>query len=84
MTAQPLPFTQLQKRLGRKRVDLWLTQEIPVQFVIFDVLYRDGELLLEMPLAQRRERLADLVSGQRAHSCAWRRRFAVRARNRSP
>lgn len=61
--SQPLPFTQLQKRLGRKRVDLWMTQEIPVQFVIFDVLYRDGELLLEMPLAQRRERLADLVSG---------------------
>ena len=48
--AQPLPFTQLQKRLGRRNPDLWLIEEIPVKFVLFDLLYHDGELLLDVPL----------------------------------
>ncbi len=26
------PFTELQKRLGRKRVDMWLQHDIPVKF----------------------------------------------------
>src|SRR5260370_15300488 len=48
--AQPLPFTQLQRRLGRRNPDLWLIAEIPVKFVLFDLLYRDGELLLNSSL----------------------------------
>ena len=55
---QPLPFTQLQRRLGRKKIDLWLSQEIPVRFVVFDLLYADGELLLDVPLRERREQVA--------------------------
>ncbi len=58
--SQPLPFTQLQRRLGRKQADLWLTEEIPVHFVIFDLLYHDGDLLLDSPLSVRRERLRKL------------------------
>jgi len=54
---RPLPFTELQKRLGRKRVDMWLQQDIPVKFVGFDLLYQDGELLLDEPLAKRKARL---------------------------
>jgi DNA ligase 1 len=62
--AQPLPFTELQKRLGRKQLDLWLPREIPVRFAAFDLLYQDGELLLDEPLNQRRKRLeAILPSG---------------------
>ena len=54
---RPLPFTELQKRLGRKQVDMWLQQDIPVKFVAFDLLYQNGELLLDAPLAKRRARL---------------------------
>jgi DNA ligase-1 len=60
--AQPLPFTQLQKRLGRRNPDLWLVEEIPVKFVIFDLLYLDGELLLDLPLIERRRRLKQLLA----------------------
>jgi ATP-dependent DNA ligase I len=61
---RPLPFTELQKRLGRKQADMWLLQDIPASFVAFDCLYQDGELLLDEPLARRRERLASLVAGR--------------------
>jgi len=54
---RPLPFTELQKRLGRKQVDFWLAQDVPVKFVAFDVLFENGELLLELPLRERKERL---------------------------
>src|SRR5271165_2259697 len=54
--ARPLPFTELQKRLGRKRVDMFLQHDIPVKFVAFDLLYQDGELLLDEPLAKRKTR----------------------------
>ena len=62
--AQPLPFTQLQKRLGRRNPDLWLIEEIPVKFVLFDLLYVDGELLLDSPLVERRRRLKRLLAAQ--------------------
>jgi DNA ligase-1 len=62
----PMPFTELQKRLGRKQLDLWLQHDIPVRFVAFDLLYQDGELLLDMPLAARRKRLEGIFSGSGA------------------
>jgi DNA ligase-1 len=60
--AQPLPFTQLQKRLGRKKPGASLIEEIPVRFVVFDLLYRDGELLLDAPWLERRKRLKELFA----------------------
>jgi DNA ligase-1 len=59
--SQPLPFTQLQKRLGRRKPDLRMMEEIPVRFVLFDLLYRDGELLLDRPLLERRSGLKQLL-----------------------
>jgi DNA ligase 1 len=56
--SRPLPFTELQKRLGRKQVDMWMQHDIPVKFVAFDVLYQDGELLLDKGLTERKGRLA--------------------------
>lgn len=58
-----LPFTQLQQRLGRKQPELWLPLEIPVRFVAFDLLYLNGESLLDTPLAERRRRLEELLAG---------------------
>jgi len=62
---RPLPFTELQKRLGRKQIDLWMQHDIPVKFVAFDLLYQDGELLLDEQLADRKRRL-DAIFGNAA------------------
>jgi DNA ligase 1 len=59
---RPLPFTELQKRLGRKRLDMFLQTDIPVKYVAFDLLYQDGELLLDEGLAKRKERLDTLLA----------------------
>lgn len=56
--SRPLPFTELQKRLGRKHLDMFIQNDIPVNYVAFDLLYHDGELLLDEPLAKRKARLA--------------------------
>jgi DNA ligase 1 len=55
--SQPLPFTELQKRLGRKKVDFWLAEDIPVKFIAFDVLFENSDVLLDHPLSERKERL---------------------------
>src|SRR5262249_9398998 len=54
---RPLPFTELQKRLGRKHLDLFIQSDIPVIFVAFDLLFQDGELLLDEALSARKTRL---------------------------
>jgi DNA ligase 1 len=55
--ARPLPFTELQKRLGRKNLDMFIQNEIPVKYVAFDLLFQNGELLLEEELEERKARL---------------------------
>ncbi|HVS71824.1 MAG TPA: ATP-dependent DNA ligase [Phycisphaerae bacterium] len=56
-----LPFSILQRRLRRKQLTGRHLRENPCAFVAFDLLWVDGELLLERPLAERRERLRRLV-----------------------
>jgi len=56
-----LPFTSLQPRLGRKRITADICERAPVVFIAFDLLCLDGELLLDRPLADRREALEALV-----------------------
>ncbi|MDB5295647.1 MAG: ATP-dependent ligase [Phycisphaerales bacterium] len=51
---QVLPFGQLQKRLGRKNPSPAVLAAHPCAFIAFDVLYRDGRLVMEEPLADRR------------------------------
>ena len=55
-----LPFSALQKRLGRKTVSAELQAEVPVVFVVYDVLYHANEVLLEQPLHKRRAMLEAL------------------------
>jgi DNA ligase-1 len=57
-----LPFRYLQARLQRKDVSPELLQEVPVRYVAFDALARDEEFLLDRPLADRREQLAELLA----------------------
>jgi DNA ligase-1 len=58
-----LPFRSLQARLQRKDVAADLLREVPVRYIVFDALARDDEFLLDHPLAERRERLAELLAG---------------------
>jgi len=48
-----LPFSELQKRLGRKKVSAALQREVPVAYVVFDVLYAGEELVIDRPLRER-------------------------------
>jgi len=57
-----LPFRTLQARLQRKLVDEALRREIPIAYIVFDLLALDGELLIDEPLQLRRGLLADLVT----------------------
>ena len=56
-----LPFAHLQKRLGRKKISAQMRRENPLAFIAFDILYQDGELLVDCPLQDRRARLAKLA-----------------------
>ncbi|HTM89962.1 MAG TPA: ATP-dependent DNA ligase [Terriglobales bacterium] len=51
--SRALPFSELQKRLGRKTVTETRMRAVPVAYVAFDVLYTEGELVIDQPLRQR-------------------------------
>ncbi len=55
-----LRFFELQRRLGRKKVDEDLRRDVPVVLVIFDLLWLDGRTLLDEPLTARRKLLEGL------------------------
>jgi DNA ligase 1 len=57
-----VPFTELQQRLGRKQIDLFMSTRLPVSFVAFDLLFLDGAELLEMPFSERRLKLINLLA----------------------
>jgi DNA ligase-1 len=59
------PFSALQERLGRKKVSDELLRRVPVAYLVFDVLYAGGELLLERPLRERMQRLDGLLAAER-------------------
>jgi DNA ligase-1 len=56
-----LPFSELQKRLGRKNVGTQLLTAVPVVLVAYDLLYAAGRVLIDEPLAERRRVLDGLV-----------------------
>jgi DNA ligase 1 len=60
-----LPFSTLQQRLGRKQVSQELMQQVPVAYLVFDVLYAGGELLLERSLLEREKILDALLAAPR-------------------
>jgi len=56
-----LSFFELQKRLGRREGDLFLGGDIPVSYLVFDLLRLDGVSLLRRPLAERHALLEELA-----------------------
>lgn len=62
VTGRALPFSELQKRLGRKKVSPELVKQVPAAYVVFDVLYAGGELLIEKPLLERKKILEQIFA----------------------
>lgn len=59
--AKPLPFAQLQRRIGRKALGAKILDEVPVVLIAYDLLEIAGEDVRDRPLAWRRARLAELL-----------------------
>jgi DNA ligase 1 len=47
------PFSVLQQRLGRKKVSDRMLREVPVAYLVFDILYAGGKLLIDRTLRER-------------------------------
>ena len=65
---RPLPFAQLQRRIGRKNLSAKIRSEVPIVILAYDLLELGGEDLREQPLSERRERLAELVNSSQPES----------------
>ena len=59
--AAPRPFTALQKRIGKLKPGAKLLAATPVRFMAYDLLELEGKDLREVPLRDRRARLAQLL-----------------------
>jgi DNA ligase-1 len=57
---RPLHFHELQKRLRRKTVTDSLMSEVPIVYVAYDILYLNGQSLVDRPLTERKELLSQL------------------------
>lgn len=55
-----IPFTVFQRRLGRSEGDLFLQTEVPVRFLVFDLLHHNGVDWIHRPLRERRAALESL------------------------
>jgi DNA ligase-1 len=58
----PLPFAQLQRRIGRKSPGPRLLAEVPIALLAFDLLELGGADLRAIPFRKRREHLAQLLA----------------------
>lgn len=57
----PLPFAEMQKRIGRKTVGKKILADVPVVLVAYDMLEHNGEDIRTRPLSERRQILEALV-----------------------
>lgn len=57
----PLPFSRLQRRIGRLKPSDKMQAKHPVSLLAYDLLEHDGIDLREVPLDRRRELLIDLL-----------------------
>jgi DNA ligase-1 len=58
---RPLPFAQLQRRIGRKNLGRKLLAEVPAVLVAYDLLEENGNDIRSLPLSIRRARLGSLI-----------------------
>lgn len=72
------PFQHLQKRMGVKNPGRKLLEEHPVVFIAYDLLFLDGEPVLDLPLTGRRRRLEQFC---RRSGIPCSRQFSLRSNN---
>jgi len=60
-TGKFLPFQETIRRKRKYEVEE-KAKEIPLKYFVFDILYKDGESLLDLPLKNRREILEKVLS----------------------
>ena len=58
---RPLEFSQLQRRLGRKKVGKKLLTEVPVVLLAFDLIEHDGVDVRQLPLQERQKLLQNAI-----------------------
>jgi DNA ligase-1 len=59
--AAPLPFAQMQRRIGRKILSEKMLRDVPAAIVAYDLLEHAGRDVRESPLEERRVRLIEIV-----------------------
>lgn len=57
---RPLNFQELQKRLRRKAVTDQMKIETPVVYVPYDIMYLDGQPVIDRPLAERKKLMSKI------------------------
>jgi DNA ligase-1 len=72
---QVLPFSELQKRLGRKTIGADLLREVPVILVAYDLLYAAGRVLTDEPLEERRKLLEQMIPAEGTIRVSLAKRF---------
>ena len=58
----PLPFAQMQRRIGRKTLGRKILAEVPVVLLAYDLLEAEGADTRALALAERRARLESIVA----------------------
>jgi len=58
----PLPFAQLQRRIGRKHLGRKILDEVPAALIAYDLLEQGSTDLRSLPLGERRNRLTALLN----------------------
>ena len=57
------PFSDLQQRIGRKKLSPAILEKVPVRFLAYDLLEQDHVDIRELPMHERRARLESLLAG---------------------
>ena len=63
----PLPFSELQRRIGRKTVGKKLLLDVPVILLAYDLLEMEGQDLRSLSIRHRRNVLSDVISSTNIH-----------------
>lgn len=86
----PLPFAQMQRRIGRKLLSNKILSEVPAVLVSYDLLEADGVDSREQPLEWRRARLEAVTGGAAAlvlspivEAASWADLAALREQSRA-
>src|SRR5207249_1876606 len=66
-------FSVLQQRLGRKKVSERMLREVPVAYLVFDVLYAGRKVVLDRPLRERAQILDELLAARNSDHSGHRR-----------